>query len=195
MPVYNGSETLARAISSLQSQVFLNWELIAIDDGSTDSTKLLLLGWSREDARIRVLHSAEIRGPAASRNLGIGLAKGDMVTYLDCDDEYYPDFLEHVNRLSGRADVLVFGYDCRADGDDAPPMDTWDPINYRHLFFAVQKVLLALPYCPISPTSITAPGDLDLLELLAQSDFKCQVFGAVRSRPCGVRPCGVRPIS
>src|SRR3954447_5681621 len=124
MPVYNGLQTVDRSVSSLMRQTFTDWELLAADDGSTDGSYQRLSNRSRQDGRIRVLRSGENRGPGAARNEALRHAAGDMVAYLDCDDEFYPDYLGQVARLSDRADILVFGYDYLADGDDPSRMRT-----------------------------------------------------------------------
>jgi hypothetical protein len=69
MPVFNGARTLDRALDSLLRQTFPRWELLAIDDASTDDSHERLIRWSRRDQR-RVLRHGENRGPAAARNEG-----------------------------------------------------------------------------------------------------------------------------
>jgi len=136
MPVHNGIATINRAIGSLLKQAYPSWELIAVDDGSSDGTYDRLLHWSRQDKRIRVFRTESNRGPGAARNQGLRIACGEFVSYLDCDDEYYPDFLEKAAALRDRADVLVFGYDYVVDGETPPKVHTWDPIPHRGDFFA-----------------------------------------------------------
>lgn len=136
MPVFNGARTLDRALDSLLRQTFPHWELLAVDDASTDDSHERLLRWRSRDQRIRVLRHGENRGPAAARNEGLKHATGTLIAYLDCDDEYYRDYLEWVDRLDGRADVFVFGYDLtRDDGAPRSRITTWAPITRReHLF-------------------------------------------------------------
>jgi glycosyltransferase involved in cell wall biosynthesis len=135
MPVYNGDQTVDRAVTSLQRQTFTDWELLAVDDGSTDASYERLRGWSEHDPRIRVLRTAANRGPSAARNEAIRHATAEMIAYLDCDDEFYPDYLEQVARLCDRADVLIFGYDYVIDGEDLSQARTWDPTPRRQIFF------------------------------------------------------------
>ncbi len=136
MPVHNGLRIIERAVSSLRGQTLDDWELIAIDDGSTDGSFERLLQWSRQDDRIRALRTEQNRGPAAARNEGIRYARGEMITYLDCDDEYYPDYMETVSRFQSKGDVLVFGYDVFDDGNPEKPIQTWDPAPYKNILFA-----------------------------------------------------------
>ena len=111
MPVRNGRFFLQRSLGSLVCQSFSDWELIAIDDASSDGSYALLRDWSEKDPRIRPFRLPENQGASAARNYAIQQARSGMIAYLDCDDEYYPDYLEQVERLQGKAHVLVFGYD------------------------------------------------------------------------------------
>lgn len=136
MPVYNGVGTVARAITSLKRQGLTAWELLAVDDGSTDGSLELLEALGKADRRIRVLRTDENLGASAARNVGLRSATGQMIAYLDCDDEFYPEYLDNVDRLGAKGDVLVFGYDYVDERiGPAAPVRTWDPTPYRHLLF------------------------------------------------------------
>lgn len=135
MPVYNGVKTIERSISSLSKQTFSNFELLVVDDGSNDGSLDLLLHWNYQDHRVRVLQTRHNLGPAAARNLAAQHACGDMITYLDCDDEYYPDYLEQVVRLSQQAQILIFGYDYCVEGDKSSSIRFWEPTQHSHTFF------------------------------------------------------------
>lgn len=135
MPVHDGIRTIDRAMESLLRQQYVDWEMLAVDDGSTDGSYERLQEWSRKDRRIRVLRMGSNRGPSAARNAGLRCANGRMVAYLDCDDEYYSDFLENAARLQGRSDVIIFGYDYMIEGDDQSKIQMWDPTPYRKSFF------------------------------------------------------------
>jgi len=90
MPVYNGEAFIAHAIQSVIAQTYPHWELIVVDDGSTDGTSSIVAGFS--DSRIRYIYQ-ENQGLAAARNTGIRAVRGDYVAFLDADDEWYPQFL------------------------------------------------------------------------------------------------------
>lgn len=131
-PVFNGAIFLDRAVESLLRQTFQRWELLAIDDASTDDSHQRLVDWSHRDCRIRVLRLAENRGHAAARNEGLRHAAGSLIAYLDHDDEYYPGYLERVDRHGERADVLVSGYDLIHDDMGANPrIASWAPKAYQ----------------------------------------------------------------
>jgi glycosyltransferase involved in cell wall biosynthesis len=90
LPTFNRADTIMRAIRSVQAQSFQDWELIVVDDGSTDNTMALLAGI---DARITLIRQ-ENRGFTEARNTGIRAGSGDYFTFLDSDDEYTSHHLE-----------------------------------------------------------------------------------------------------
>ena len=90
MPLYNKRAYVRRAIESVQKQTLCNWELIIVDDGSTDGSFEEI---PKSEKRIR-LYQQQNSGPGAARNKGIREAKGHLVTFLDADDYYYPNKLE-----------------------------------------------------------------------------------------------------
>ena len=90
MPLYNKRPYVKRAITSIQQQTFSNWELIIVDNGSTDGSTDEI---PCDDPKIRFFQQTN-RGPGAARNLGISMAQGEFVTFLDADDYYYPNKLE-----------------------------------------------------------------------------------------------------
>lgn len=85
IPVYNSASTLVDAVRSVQFQTFPSWEIIAIDDGSTDKSPMLLDEMAICDVRIRVIHRQNF-GPGVARNVGISEAKGEYIMFLDSDD-------------------------------------------------------------------------------------------------------------
>ncbi len=130
MPVYNGARFLARAIASLSAQTFPGWELLAVDDGSADDSAARLETAARADPRVRVFRHPANRGISAARNTALAAAAGDLVAYLDCDDEFYPDHLARAWDHRARRDVLVFRYDLVEDRPGHPHhggVTTYDP--------------------------------------------------------------------
>lgn len=97
MPIWNAERFLVEAVASVQSQTYRNWELLAVDDGSTDGSSALARSCTERDpARIRYLeHQGRAnRGPSATRNLGIAHARGEYLAFLDADDVWLPHKLE-----------------------------------------------------------------------------------------------------
>lgn len=91
MPVFNGATHLPAAIQSVRQQSVQDWELIIVDDGSTDQTALILE--SVKDQRVRVFRQQNT-GSAAARNVGLDAAEGEFVVFLDSDDLLLPEMLE-----------------------------------------------------------------------------------------------------
>lgn len=85
VPIYNGEKTLKRCIESILKQTYSNFELILIDDGSTDRSKQICEEYSLNDCRIKVI-SKKNEGAGIARNLGIEIATGDYIMFPDCDD-------------------------------------------------------------------------------------------------------------
>jgi len=120
MPVFNALAYLNRSLASLRAQSFLDWELIAVDDASTDASCELLVKNAARDPRIRPFRLPENRGPSAARNHALAQARGEWITYLDADDEYFPDYLGHVYAQRDLAEVLLSPYDLRDDRPKSP---------------------------------------------------------------------------
>jgi glycosyltransferase involved in cell wall biosynthesis len=100
---YNRAETLARALDSLLSQTYPDWECILIDDGSTDETRRVIARYT--DSRIRVFHHPVNRGFNAARNTGLDNIGGEWFTFVDSDDELAPEALEVVLEIGESNDA------------------------------------------------------------------------------------------
>ena len=94
MPLYNAEKYLEAALTSVQHQTYPNWELIIINDASTDGSALVARKFFSEDPRIRYENLSVNKGTAHCRNRAIHLAKGDYIAFLDSDDLWAPDKLE-----------------------------------------------------------------------------------------------------
>ena len=106
LPVYNRAAWLARAIDSVLAQSYSNFELIAVDDGSTDETPGVI---NRYAGRIAALHQPR-GGAYAARNRALRVARGELIAFIDSDDAWRPDRLQHQVALMQRPEVgLVFG--------------------------------------------------------------------------------------
>jgi glycosyltransferase involved in cell wall biosynthesis len=96
IPTYNRASIVRRAIDSVLAQTFDDLEILVVDDGSTDDTRAALAGYPE---RVRTIHQ-ENGGPAAARNHGMRLARGEYIGFLDSDDAYLPRNVEaHLRRF------------------------------------------------------------------------------------------------
>lgn len=111
IPVYNGEKYIKRCIKSIKEQTFCNWEIILINDGSEDKTGAICNEYALKDKRIKVIHKTN-GGVSSARNLGIGNATGDYITFVDCDDWIEKDFFEKaVSFLTKNfVDILITGF-------------------------------------------------------------------------------------
>ena len=95
-PTYNRALLVQTTIKSILAQTFTDWELIIVDDGSTDNTEEAIQHFLT-DPRISYVKKSN-SGQAASLNVGVSHAKGEFITFLDSDDEAYPEWLSTVTR-------------------------------------------------------------------------------------------------
>lgn len=108
MPCFNAADYLRDSIGSVLSQTFSDWELIIIDDGSTDTTWQRLGDHSLEP-RIRIFTHTN-RGVSRTRNRGLELARGRYVAFLDADDTWAPEFLSHMHAALEGETAAVLAY-------------------------------------------------------------------------------------
>ncbi|SDE99426.1 glycosyltransferase family 2 protein [Halorientalis regularis] len=94
IPTYNRAKTLARAVDSVLAQTIDAFEVVVVDDGSTDATPELMASYT--DNRVRYVRFEENRGANACRNSGIRSSSGEYLSFLDSDDEFTPSHLERV---------------------------------------------------------------------------------------------------
>lgn len=108
LPTYNRLEFLPRAIESILNQTLPDFELIIVDDGSTDESWDLIRSYVRQDSRVKGIRHAQNRGVAAARNTGIRQAQGQYIAVMDSDDVAYPDRLEKsVAFLNAHPDITA----------------------------------------------------------------------------------------
>ena len=94
IPTYNRLELIKRAVQSVQNQTYKNFEIIIVDDNSSDGTQDFLVGLAKVDSRIRYFFKDKNSGACVSRNIAINLAQGELITGLDDDDYFLPHRLE-----------------------------------------------------------------------------------------------------
>lgn len=113
MPCYNSEAYLTRTIDSVLANDYQNWELIAVDDGSTDSTLLILQEYAKVDSRIKVFSKENGGKPSITLNICLSNVSGELITLLGHDDEYSPSYLSKtVNcHIQTSADIVI--PDCR----------------------------------------------------------------------------------
>ncbi|WP_273715734.1 glycosyltransferase family 2 protein [Leuconostoc mesenteroides] len=107
IPVYNGAKTIESTIKSVQNQTVANWEILVIDNGSTDSTESLVKNISNTDKRVKLLKSA--KGRSCARNKGLDFAHGKYINFLDADDQLTNQHMERgLNFLDKNNDFFAY---------------------------------------------------------------------------------------
>ena len=111
-PCYNAEDFIEETLRSVQNQSFENWEWFILDDFSTDSSISIIAEYAQKDARIKLLPLKKNSGAAVARNMGIALAKGNYMTFIDADDVWSPYFLaENVSRIAQSEGFLCASYE------------------------------------------------------------------------------------
>ncbi len=105
IPAFNAAGTIRRALSSLQAQTLDAWEAIVVDDASTDDSPSVVHGMAKDDGRILYVRNPDNRGPAESRNRGIGLASGAWIGFLDADDAFTTERLSKLLSIANKMDA------------------------------------------------------------------------------------------
>ncbi len=151
LTVYNRAKYLGRCIDSLLNQTFTNWELIAIDDGSTDNSFEILNTYRTAYQNIKVLQHQNMKLPL-SRNKGIKISSGKYITFLDSDDEYEKDHLQkRVDYLENHPGIDLIHGGVNIIGDEYV-RDKNNPKTFIHLskctigatFFGKRNIFLDL---------------------------------------------------
>lgn len=115
MPAYNAERFIGEAILSVFHQTLDDWELIVVDDGSTDQTARIVSGY--RDPRVRLINVGRRGGQATARNIGTSVASHELISYLDADDRLMPDnFATLTSALDSDPEaVLAYGTHVRID--------------------------------------------------------------------------------
>lgn len=109
IPVYNAEKTLERCVNSILSQDFTDFELILVDDGSSDKSGQLCQAFASRDRRVRVFHQNN-GGVSSARNVGLDNASGKWITFCDSDDYVLPGWLSNFILISEGYDLIVQGF-------------------------------------------------------------------------------------
>ncbi|HUO07673.1 MAG TPA: glycosyltransferase [Phycisphaerae bacterium] len=124
IPVFNAGRWLRESVESVRGQTVGDWELIAIDDGSTDDSGAVLAELAKGDGRMRVL-SRDNRGLVATRNELLGMARGEFVAWIDSDDRMTPERLAlQLERFSREPGLICLGGACTLTDPEGLPIRT-----------------------------------------------------------------------
>lgn len=145
VPVYNASAGLERCIQSIENQTFNDWELLLIDDGSTDASPRICDEYAARNPKIRVIHK-ENGGVSSARNTGIENAKGGYIAFIDADD--FIDTEYFAKMMSGTpADLVVCGFDITGNRPFIPSCQAYN----EKITPELAKELVEIPFYLDSP--------------------------------------------
>ena len=148
IPVYNAELYLNKAVESIKSQSYRDWELILIDDGSTDNSAQICDDYERSNPQIHTIHKTN-GGVSSARNLGLNYARGQFVMFLDADDWVGPTLCEDLMNRIDNHDLAIGGYrELRSTGEKVLTMsDMVVQVKAMHKVFAelYKKYLINTP--------------------------------------------------
>lgn len=153
--IYNTEKYLDQCIQSILGQTYQNFELILIDDGSTDHSLAICNHYRQLDPRVKVIHQAN-QGVSRARNYGLDVANGDLITFIDSDDYILPNYLEELARLLKTSDSQIAVSDFQAykgDGhllvhlpDHEPSSQTFSPHEWFDFAYTNKNDFFQLIY-------------------------------------------------
>lgn len=153
IPSYNRANSLAVAIESVLDQTSDNWELIIIDDGSTDTT-YKLLGDYLDNPKVRYYYQ-ENSGVAAARNCGASKANGDYLLFLDSDDSFLPGLLQRLEEIEfSKYDIICWEVLKNIDGKSLQ----WKPVHLEKIYNHITASFLAGSICYKKEIFVKAGG-------------------------------------
>ena len=111
VPVYNAKDYVGKCVSSILAQTYPHFQLILVDDGSTDGSAAICDAFAAKDPRVQVVHQTN-QGVSAARNVGIAMAQGAYLTFVDADDTLAPEALETALKTMEQndADMVTYGW-------------------------------------------------------------------------------------
>lgn len=135
VPVYNAAAYLIECIESVRSQTDSDWELILVNDGSTDDSRHICESFAERFEQILVFHQ-ENKGVSCARNLGISNARGEFLCFLDADDWLEPNYLEKLKSILQDADMAVCGVDQHDEAPLTPEVISLEDIKRQPSMYA-----------------------------------------------------------
>lgn len=138
-PTYNAEKFITETLKSVQNQTYQNWEMILVDDASTDETVKIISDFAKKDSRIKLFKLEKNSGNGFARNIALEKAVGKYIAYLDADDLWFPNKLEkQIQFLKENNLHFTFSfYDCIDEEGNSLKRRVEAPINltYDELFF------------------------------------------------------------
>ena len=185
MPSYNCGDYVEQTIRSVQAQTYQNWEIIFVDDCSTDDSVARVMAMKEKDDRISIYHNAKNCGAAVSRNAALRHANGRWIAFLDSDDLWEPDKLEKQIRFmeeNGYKFSYTYYKEMDTDGNDTGVM-VLGPI----------KITKAGMFAFCWPGCLTVMYDANAIGLIQIEDIKKNNDYATWLKVCQKADCYLLP--
>ena len=187
VPAYNSAATLGETLHSVAAQTISDWEVVIVNDGSTDGTAAIAGEFARRDERIRILTQAN-GGESAARNAGIAAARHEWLLFLDADDWIAPAYLERLSAALS-ADPSLDAIHCgwaRVACDGTQVIEQYRPPNGDLFPTLARRAAFAVHACIVRKSLVDSVGrfdttlgkspDWDLWQRIARAGAK---FGSV----------------
>lgn len=171
LPTFNRAKLLSRALDSIIAQTHEAWEIVLVDDGSTDDTPRVIDRYARDLGDRLVVIRKENEGCSAARNAGIDASRGRFVAFLDSDDAFIPTKLERQLDLFRRCPELGFVFSDYA-------YIKLDGTRHDSAFATIHQWVRRLPYATVGPGLCVCTGDL--FDHLIREYFIATIVGMVR---------------
>lgn len=178
VPIYNGEKYINECIDSILSQTYNNFELVIVDDGSTDNSGVICDEYTKKDNRVRVFHQ-ENKGRYAARISCLNNANGEYMFFVDADDYIALDCLEKINKQieKSSADVVIFDHFKENYNRQYEYIDSFENIDEGYLFDVENKRELYLQFLSTHKlNSLCLKVFRKCLLNLEKSDISCGIF-------------------
>ena len=187
MPAYNAEAYVAEAVESILRQSLDDLELVAVNDGSTDTTGRVLDGYAARDPRVIVLHNEHHSGVTRSLNTGLAIARAGLIARQDADDVSLPERLsKQVRFLQERAECVCVGCRPRVPGERPPTREHWPADDLRIRWRLLFRGAVPHPGLTVRAGALRQAGGYDESFRYAQDyDLACRLsrLGALANLP------------
>lgn len=185
-PSYNTARFIAETIESVMAQTYMNWEMIIVDDCSTDNTDEVVAAYVAKDSRIHYLKNEENSGAALTRNRALREARGRWIAFLDSDDLWHPEKLERQIRFMEK-NRYAFSYTCYSE-IDSEGNETGIQVS------GPTKITMRRMFAFCWPGCLTVMYDANVVGLVQIKDIKKNNDYAMWLKICRKADCHLLPL-
>lgn len=189
MPSYNCEQFIEGAIHGVQAQTYLNWELIVVDDCSTDGTLQKVIALQANDSRIIIIQNVHNSGAAVSRNVALRNAKGRWIAFLDSDDLWEPTKLEKQIRFMEEKGHSFSYTNYQELGQDTFNAGVWGSSPKRIMVSGPKRITKWGMYAFCWPGCLTVMYDAEKVGLVQIADIKKNNDYAMWLKVCKKADC------